>query len=82
MGLYMLKDAPCTGTGDLLISVQAVEPLRIPITNNPRFEFLLEAQRKGYSESVQEEINREIFRLFDLNEEEQLYISDFITRFR
>ena len=74
MGLYMLKDAPRTGTGDLLISVQAVEPLRIPISNNPRFEFLLEVQRKEYSESVQKEINREIFRLFDLNEEEQLYI--------
>ena len=31
MGHYLLKDAPKTGTGDLLISVQAIEPLRIPI---------------------------------------------------
>ena len=31
MGHYLLKDAPQTGTGDLLISVQAIEPLRLPI---------------------------------------------------
>ena len=31
MGHYLLKDAPMTGTGDLLISVQAVEPIKIPI---------------------------------------------------
>jgi type II restriction/modification system DNA methylase subunit YeeA len=36
MGHYLLKDAPKTGTGDLLISVQAVEPIkcifrRIPV---------------------------------------------------
>ena len=31
MGKYLMKDSPKTGTGDLLISVQAVEPLKIPI---------------------------------------------------
>src|SRR5699024_1825473 len=31
MGHHMMKDAPQTGTGDLLISVQAIEPLKIPI---------------------------------------------------
>lgn len=30
MGNYLLKDAPKTGTGDLLISVQALEPICIP----------------------------------------------------
>ena len=29
-----MKDAPKTGTGDLLISVQAIEPLLIPIPNS------------------------------------------------
>ena len=33
MGHYLLKDSPQTGTGDLLISVQAIEPLKIPIPN-------------------------------------------------
>ena len=27
----MLQEAPKTGTGDLLISVQAIEPLKIPV---------------------------------------------------
>jgi hypothetical protein len=31
MGHYLLKDAPKTGTGDLLVSVQAVSPLRVLI---------------------------------------------------
>lgn len=33
-GKYLMKDAPKTGTGDLLISVQAIEPLLIPIPNS------------------------------------------------
>ena len=31
MGNYLLKDSPKTGTGDLIISVQALEPVRIPM---------------------------------------------------
>src|SRR5690606_4903195 len=34
LGRYLLRDAPQTGTGDLLISVQAIEPLLIPIPNS------------------------------------------------
>lgn len=30
MGHYLLNDAPKTGTGDLLVSVQAVEPILVP----------------------------------------------------
>lgn len=38
MGHYLMKDAPKTGTGDLLISVQAIEPLKIPrIVNQEPF---------------------------------------------
>ncbi|MDV3463018.1 hypothetical protein CMV04_18640 [Elizabethkingia anophelis] len=33
-GKYIMKDSPKTGTGDLLISVQAIEPLSIPIPND------------------------------------------------
>lgn len=31
MGHYMFKDSPKTGTGDLLVSVQAIEPIMIPL---------------------------------------------------
>ena len=34
LGHFLLKDSPKTGTGDLLISVQAIEPLRIPLPKN------------------------------------------------
>ena len=30
MGKYLLKNSPKTGTGDLLISVQAIEPIKVP----------------------------------------------------
>lgn len=35
LGHFLLKDSPKTGTGDLLISVQAIEPLRIPLPKDP-----------------------------------------------
>ncbi len=31
LGNYLLQNSPKTGTGDLLISVQAIEPIRVPI---------------------------------------------------
>src|SRR5690606_7827281 len=37
-GKYLMKDSPKTGTGDLLISVQAIEPLQIPIPNKSDLE--------------------------------------------
>jgi REP element-mobilizing transposase RayT len=38
MGHYLLKDSPKTGTGDLLVSVQAIEPIKIPqIQNETKF---------------------------------------------
>ena len=40
-GKYLMKDSPKTGTGDLLISVQAIEPLLIPIPEK-EISFLLE----------------------------------------
>ena len=36
MGHYLLNDAPKTGTGDLLVSVQAVEPILVPPINVKR----------------------------------------------
>jgi adenine-specific DNA-methyltransferase len=40
-GKYLMRDSPKTGTGDLLISVQAIEPLLIPIPEK-EISFLLE----------------------------------------
>ena len=41
LGKYLMKDSPQTGTGDLLISVQAIEPLKIPIPNNENIELFI-----------------------------------------
>ena len=56
MGHYLLKDAPKTGTGDLLISVQAVEPIKLPsVTHELNIEFkrLLEMMIANCSDDIE-----------------------------
>ena len=75
MGHYLLNGAPRTGTGDLLISVQAVEPLRFPLFSDNQkiiFQELLDKEILG--KQVDNEINRLIFDLYGLSEEERVYI--------
>lgn len=78
LGRYLLKDSPKTGTGDLLISVQAIEPILVPtITDevNNSFEMLFElcssdnGQGEGY-----ELLNEELFNLYGFSAEEREYI--------
>ena len=64
MGHYLLKDAPKTGTGDLLISVQAVEPIKLPsVTHELNIEFkrLLEMMIANCSDDIENEISQKIF---------------------
>ena len=60
MGHYMFKDSPKTGTGDLLVSVQAIEPILIPMNKDMEclFENLLEEVLKHLSDQTQQEIHR------------------------
>ncbi|WP_304247197.1 TaqI-like C-terminal specificity domain-containing protein [Parabacteroides gordonii] len=79
MGHYLLKDAPKTGTGDLLISVQAVEPLKIPILNKgikEELEVLLNKQLYSVSKERDKEINRIVFKLYGLLDEEIIFIEN------
>ena len=76
MGHYLLNNAPRTGTGDLLISVQAVEPLRLPIISDHQrklFQKLLDKLILG--EQVDLEINSLIFDIYGLSIEEREYIT-------
>ena len=82
MGNYLLKDSPKTGTGDLIISVQALEPARIPLLN--------ESEQKPYKEllyTILDCINNEkdytpyekqleslVFDLYGLNDDERSYV--------
>ena len=72
MGHYLLKDSPKTGTGDLLISVQAVEPIKVPQisqADNDTFKYYLDTNNE-------EEINRKVFELYDLSNDEKTYINE------
>ena len=77
MGHYLLKDSPRTGTGDLLISVQAIEPLKIPRISKDQslwFKSLLVNICHIIKEKQEDEINQKIFDFYDLSSEEREYI--------
>jgi len=76
MGHFLLKDAPKTGTGDLLISVQAVEPIKVPkLEDSSVFVTYLQRYTAGDKE-VEKEINSKIYTLYNLSEEEIEYIDN------
>ncbi len=76
MGHYLLKGAPRTGTGDLLISVQAVEPVRIPAINDcdETFSELVKRIIAAPSRELDDEIDNIIFDLYGLSPDEREYI--------
>jgi hypothetical protein len=69
---YMLQDSPKTGTGDLLISVQAIEPICIPIPSK-NIEHQIDAllQNKDY-----QAIDKVVYELYGLTEEEINVVED------
>jgi len=79
MGHYLLKDSPKTGTGDLLVSVQAIEPACIPY--NALYErqllTLLERQIANPSATTEKEINDIVFTMYGLSPIE----CDYVTRY-
>ena len=78
MGHYLLKDSPKTGTGDLLISVQAIDPIRVPHISailSDKFKTLLKEFCNTRSKALDDEINNEILSLYKLNSEECEYIT-------
>ena len=78
----MFKDSPKTGTGDLLVSVQAIEPIMIPLNKDIEklFNKLLIEVLEQSPQKAEKEINRLVFKLYDLSPEEIVYITDFITQ--
>ena len=79
MGHYLLKDSPKTGTGDLLVSVQAIEPACIPY--NALYEkqllALLERQIANPSATTEKEIDDIVFTMYGLSPIE----CDYVTRY-
>ncbi len=73
MGHYLLKDSPKTGTGDLLISVQAIEPLSVARPTPEEDQWFITAlhqQIADYSEERDSQISRRIYEKYHLTEEE------------
>ena len=65
-----------TGTGDLLISVQAVEPVRVPVIDDSDEAFSLLIKRFINNPSIEldDEIDNVIFDLYGLSPDEREYI--------
>ena len=77
MGHYLLNGAPRTGTGDLLISVQAVEPIKIPPispTINGTCKTLIDKAIQNLDDSIVDEIDDLVFNLYGLTDEEKEYL--------
>lgn len=78
-GNYLLKDSPKTGTGDLLISVQAVEPIKVPIPDKDtesKLEFLVKEELKNPSAETEYEIDSLVYHLYGLSNEEIAFIEN------
>ena len=76
MGHYLLNNAPRTGTGDLLISVQAVEPIKVPpVTDNENmFEVFIKEQSINPTAELEAKIDNIVFDLYGLNQEEREFM--------
>ena len=82
MGHYLLKDSPKTGTGDLLVSVQAIEPVRVPHVspNDNRLSMLLVKQIVDGTEATEKEINDIVFSLYGLSPSEREYVTLYVKQ--
>lgn len=76
MGHYLLKDAPKTGTGDLLISIQAVSPIRIPFPPKDTIDFseFVSNQFNKISNNIDRIIDKTVYDLYQLTDEEIAFI--------
>ncbi|MCQ2110179.1 MAG: Eco57I restriction-modification methylase domain-containing protein [Bacteroidaceae bacterium] len=80
LGHFMLQDSPKTGTGDLLISVQAIEPIVVPIPSDKQksdietlVDRILEAKKldpQADTSALEAEIDRLVYDLYGLTEDE------------
>ena len=83
MGQYLLKESPKTGTGDLIVSVQALEPILLPrIIDRVSLKKLLQCQMKDYTNDVQININKIVYKSYGLDENEMTFVDNYTTRFR
>lgn len=89
LGNYMFKDSPKTGTGDLIVSVQAFEPIKIPQIEEceiQKFEELYDSIsnciKNGADYSAYENKLEELtFNLYGISDTEKEYIKEVSNKF-
>jgi hypothetical protein len=81
IGYYLLQNSPKTGTGDLLISVQAIEPLQIPnISDSDKckiinlVDILLSLKDIHSIAEIENEIELMIYKFYNFSVEEITFI--------
>ena len=86
VGNYLFKDSPKTGTGDLLVSVQAFEPILVPkLTDEVQhvIEILLDKITDAQNKSVdfqpfENELENLVYQLYGFDEVEIIYIESVV----
>ncbi len=78
--MELFRQSPKTGTGDLIISVQALNPLRVPLPNPlqekeicENLDNIIELKKQNQSADttfLENEIDQLVYQLYDLTEEE------------
>ncbi|MCR4942965.1 MAG: hypothetical protein K5986_00540 [Clostridium sp.] len=89
MGNYLLKDSPKTGTGDLIISVQALEPAKVPLLSGDEqkpYEKLLRLildciEKNDDYTGYEEQLDELVFNAYNLNARERDYVKSVVTNF-
>ena len=76
----LFRLSPKTGTGDLIISVQALNPLRVPMPSEEQeneictlLDMIIEEKKQNPSADTTElenQIDQLVYQLYDLTEEE------------
>lgn len=80
VGNYLLSFSPKTGTGDLLVSVQAIEPILIPKSAEPiclpiADTIIREAKQSGEIVAFEEKLDNILFEFFGFSNDEREYIT-------
>jgi hypothetical protein len=84
----LLENSPKTGTGDVITSVQAIEPLLIPRISESKqkpfidlVEKILTGKQAGKDTTVlEQQIDYLVYQLYELNEEEITIIDQNTSR--
>ena len=77
IGNYLLQDSPKTGTGDLLVSVQAINPIFAPIPEKifeEKINLLIDQLLQSPDTKIENLINSNFYSLFEFSQEEIEFI--------